>query len=97
MAPQHLSSAYVARVVALVRENEAGEDVEPPANAGQIMQRGIQELLARIAADPNQYAMSNEEFSLFNYYRANLGESDLIRHAVERHWERRHAEAERAQ
>lgn len=93
---QHLEPAYVARVVQVVRESEAGEDVQPQADATQIMQQAIQELLARIQANPHHYAMSNEEFSLFNYYRPNLGQSDMIRHAVERYWQRRHADAERA-
>ena len=69
-----------------VRDSEPGQE---PVDAVAIIEQAMAALWQRIRASPDSYVMDQDEFSLFNYYRARYSQgsnNDIAQRAVQRFW-----------
>jgi len=78
------SQAGITRLLALVRDNETGNN---PASVMETLEQAIGLLWSRIQAASDSFVMTKEEFALFNYYRARFTNSPVAKGAVERFWD----------
>ena len=77
------SQLTVARALEIVRNNEEGQ-VHPSVTA--VLEKAVAEIWRKIQAQPTSYAMSRDEFAVFNFYRNRFKDSQVAQQAVARFW-----------
>ena len=73
----------LAKALEIAKENQNGP-VPPPVTA--MLEKKISDIWRRIMAQPNTYVLSQEEFSVFNYYRSRYDNNRVAQDAVARFW-----------
>lgn len=78
-----MGSLTLAQAVHLAQNSPSGVDQRLAAH----LDRKVNEVYAKIKAQPNSYVLPSDEFALINYYRSRFGDSDLIKSATKRFWD----------
>ena len=73
----------LAKALEIAKENQNGP---VPTPVTTMLEKKNSEIWRRIDAQPNTYVMSQEEFSVFNYYRSRYDNSRVAQDAVARFW-----------
>jgi hypothetical protein len=73
----------IQRALDIVRNSE--DYVDPSVH--NYLERVLQQVWARIQQAPDTYVLNQDEFALFNYYRARFQGSEVARRAVQRFWD----------
>ena len=71
------------QAVHLAQNSEGGVD----QRLAQFLETKLAEVWAKLQAQPNTYIFPQDEFALFNYYKARFGDSEVVRNATKRFWD----------
>ena len=77
------SQISVAKALDIAKENQNGP-LPPMVNT--ILERKMADIWQRINSQPNSYIMSQEEFTVFSYYRSRYNNNRVASDAVARFW-----------
>lgn len=75
---------YTIEIALDLARNSNGEH-DPTVD--QYLERAITDLWYRVCRATNTYLFTDLEFSLFNYFRPQFGDTQIVRSAVARYWE----------
>lgn len=67
-----------------IARNSEG-DVEPTISA--YLDACLQDVWAKLAAEPDSYIMTKDEFAVLNYFRPRFTDSEIAQSAIRRFWE----------
>jgi hypothetical protein len=69
--------------VHLAQNSEGGVD----QRLAQFLETKLAEVWAKLQSQPHTYIFPQDEFALFNYYKARFGDSEIVRNATKRFWD----------